>query len=51
MSTREIMLICCYAEEKINITQIIRTSFDIFLKRNFKMLQICPVLRYNTYDE
>lgn len=42
MSTREIMLICCYAEEKINITQIIRTSFDIFLKKELQNVANLP---------
>lgn len=42
LSTREIMLICCYAEEKINITQIIRTSFDIFLKKELQNVANLP---------
>lgn len=36
MNTREITLICCYAEKKISIAQIIQTSFDIFLKKELQ---------------
>ncbi len=36
MSTREITLICRYTEEEISIAQIIRTSFDIFLKKELQ---------------
>ena len=36
LNIREITLICRYAEEKISITQIIQTSFDIFLRKELQ---------------
>lgn len=36
MNIREITLICRYAEEEISITQIIQTSFDIFLRKELQ---------------
>ena len=36
MNTRGITLICHYAEENINIAQIIQASFDVFLKKELQ---------------
>lgn len=44
MKTREITLICRYAKEEINLSQLIQTSFDIFLRKELQNVAkaLCP---------
>lgn len=39
LKTQEIVLICHYTKEKISIAQIIRDSFEIFLKKELQNVE------------
>lgn len=39
MKTEEIVLICRYTKEEICITQIVRDSFEIFLKKELRNVE------------
>ena len=39
MKTQEITLTCRYAEEEISIAQIIQKSFEIFLKKELRIVE------------
>ena len=39
MKTQDFILICFYSEEERNITQIIQSSFDIFIKKELQNVE------------
>lgn len=41
LKTQEITLICYYAEEEISAAQIIQNSFEIFLKKELRIVEKC----------
>lgn len=51
MKSREMIVTNIYQEDGVSASQIIRKSFDIFLKQNLANLTSSYTVSYNGHDE